>query len=397
MKMEKPLAGAALFVLPFVFSSGAGEQFRAPKVLFLLLLVSLYICYRVFTINQALGCSGAFALISACCSPVALDLPNLLPLVAAFITCLWVAYPTEDHVKIGLKILKYIGCVCATYAIGQHYGYDLIGLFLGHDLVSFINPTAHLHPPAFFGQQTLYGPFAAACFACALFDGSWWLLPFLGLPIVFIDSSFTYLSLGVVLTVYSFYQFGPRCLFLALLAPPAFFLLCQFPEFKRDLLMDNGRFPLWVQVWELSKNHPSHGYGFGSFKTIYPAFQSADIRAAAGIDESKLSPKAKAFTWEANRIRETSGLFLSAHNEFLQVFFECGVIGLLLVAWIFVSYFWAAIFLPYNASIWCLHAIFWSFMANSLGNFPLHLIPQALLPLWAFVAVTTIDGRAILD
>ncbi len=164
-----------------------------------------------------------------------------------------------------------------------------------------------------------------------------------------------------------------------------------------DLMNANGRYAVWQQTLRLSKIHPIVGFGMGSFKDIYPAFQDEKIRRANRIDDSKLTQESRDFMQKAAWIREANGIFLSTHNEFLQLYFECGIIGVILVLLMFFSYSWRSLYLPRTGAVFALHAIVASFMANSIGNFPLHLIPQALIPLWAYVAVTTIREDCILD
>lgn len=78
----------------------------------------------------------------------------------------------------------------------------------------------------------------------------------------------------------------------------------------RDLFDLNGRQTVWRHVYELFKIFPNYiwtGFGLGSFETIMPAY------------EVKVGHKM---------------VFLWAHNEFVQVFFEMGLLGL--IALIFV-------------------------------------------------------------
>lgn len=402
MRIEKYIAGAALIVLPFVFSSGLEEQFRWPKVKMLLLVSALYLCLQVGRkINIALGWACAFAFFSAFWIAPSFDIDSTIGLCAALGTCFWVAFPSEKDIGNALKLLKWIGVACAIYGILQHYDYDLVGLITGSPLIVFNKPDFHLHPSVTFGQQTLYGPFAVACFAAAMFECRWSsyaIAALLAVPIFFIDSSLTYLSFAVVIGFWLVYRLGRRALLLALIIPGVYYAGYQWaPKTMFDLMNANGRYAVWEQTYRLTKIHPVVGFGFGSFKTIYPAFQDEKIRHANGIDDSKLTQEARDFMQKAAWIKEANGIFISTHNEFLQLYFECGLIGVVLAMLMAFSYCWRAQYLPFTGSIFALHAIFFSFLANSIGNFPLHLIPQALLPLWAYVAVTTIREDCILD
>ena len=396
------MAGAALVVLPFFFSAGFEEQFRWPKVKLLACMAAIYLAIQVGRrINVALGWAAGFAFVSAFWIGPVLDIEGIVGLAAGLGSCFWVAHPSERNVKGALKLLKWAGVVCAVYAICQHSDFDLVGILTGHPLIVFNKPDAHLHPSVLFGQQTLYGPFAVAAFAAAMFECRWssyGIAALLALPIYYIDSSFTYLALAVVVFAWAFYKIGKKAFLLAALLPLLWFGGWHYwPDKMEDLKNDNGRYRVWAQTWRLTKLHPVRGLGFGSFKTIYPAFQNQKTRERVGIDDSKMSAESQEFMKEANQIRIDNGTFLSSHNEFLQLYFECGLIGVFLAGLMFLSYVIHATYMAPTATAMALHAIFFSFMANSIGNFALHLVPQVLLPLWAYVAVTTFRESGILD
>lgn len=386
--MGRYFAGAALFVLPFIISADGGEQMREPKARMLAIMFGLWLAAELWRrVHPALGCAAGFLFVHVFLAPFSFPLYQCLALLGAFGSCLWVANPTKSDVKHGLEILELSGIVVACYALV----FQLQGN--GH----YIHLLPHAIPMAGFGQQTLYGPFAVACFASALFHHRHFRALLLLLPIIVIQSSFTFLSLGVVVGFFAVYRYGKAAFLGGLIAVLLFIGVCKtWTDETKFLFDDQNRFALWGQTYTLGKRHWLVGHGFASFRVIYPIFQNPDLRKANGIDDSKQSEETKAFLARAESLR-SAGIFLHPHSEYLSVFFEFGLVGLLLGLWWVASFALSWLQLYDEPENWCLAAIFFSFLANSIGNFPFHLVPQVLLPLWAFVAVTTMQEDVILE
>lgn len=378
-------AGAGLLVLPFIFGLTPGEDMRDPKARFLAILFGLWLGMELWRrVHPSLGCAAILLFISAALRSAVFPLHQVLVLVAALGSCLWVTKLSKNDIKRGLEILEISGILVAFYAVVlQIQGRDPILTFLPDAI-----------PMAFFGQHTLYGPLAVACFASALFFGRHLRAILLFLPIPIIDSSFTYLSLCTVLFLYGLFRFGRYALLGALVACILGFAVSKI---RPSMTVDHGRFALWEQTHFLAKNQWLVGHGLASFRLIYPIFQDQRLRAANGIDDSKQSFEMREFFAQADFLRKRTGPFLHPHSEPMLVYFEFGVIGLLIGLWWLFSFAWSWLQTPDEPWAWALTAIFFSFIANSLGNFPFHLIPQALLPLWAFVIVTSRRRRAILE
>lgn len=391
---EKYLLGAGFIVLPFIFSASGAEQMREPKAHFFVLLIGAFLALRLGRrISPILGCVAFLPYLWGYKS-TAFPSESLLVLTAAFFSCLLIAETTENDVERGLEILEIAGLVCA--------GYAMLWQLPGRDhFLTTIPGNDFRRVSVFFGQHTLYGPFCAAAAAPALFRGRFLRALMIALPVFLIDASFTWFSAGIVLASWIAFRFGKPALIAlgvagllgsAVLIPK---ILSQ-DHVKVEALNDNGRFPLWRITWRIARIHPFLGHGFGSFQQQFPIFQSKEMRKQSGIDDEKLSPEAHALIREAEELRERSGFFLSAHNEILESFYEFGILGPLaafLLLFAFTRAFWRGEKSPER---WTLFAIVAAFTANSLGNFPFHLIPQALIPLWAFVAMTRAPQGGIL-
>jgi hypothetical protein len=381
MKAGRYFAGAALLVLPFIFGLSGSEQMRDPKVRFLAVMFGFWLAHELWRkVHPALGCALAGLLLSAALRSITFPLHQTLAITAAFGSCLWVRRLSENEIQHGLKLLEISGVLVAFYAaVLQFGGIDPILTYLpGH------------RPMAFFGQHTLYGPFAVACFASALFGRRHIRALLLLTPIPLIDSSFTYLALAVVIFFYGICHFGRRALLGALLVCLAAVGVSKmWPKAVEDTLNDQGRFHLWKHTVRLSNGHWLAGHGLASFRLIYPIFQDPALRKANGIEDKNQSPEMQRFILEADFLRRRIGPFMHPHNEPLLVYFEFGALGLLIALWLVAVFAWYWLQMPDEPWAWALGAIFFSSLANAQGSFNLHLIPQALLPLWALVAVTS--------
>lgn len=387
-KIELILWGAGFFVLPFIFSTSSFfEQMREPKAHFLVLLAGLAISIKLMEkVSVPIGIGAALCYISAFFVSPFFPESAILTLTAALVSCFTVAHARKHHVERGLEIFEISACICAAYAmLIQFKGIDpLFTMIPGHDFRRVF---------VFFGQHTLYGPFCVAAMASALFNHRFYRAFLLAVPIPFIDASFTYLSFSVVVGFFLVFRFGKVAFFsiaiLGLVLSSLYAVSVKRQDYvKIEPLNDNGRFPLWRLTYRIARARPFVGHGFGAFPNQFPAFQSKDIRQQNGLIDENFSEETKKLFQDGDELRKRSGFFVSPHNEILNAFYELGILGVLMCLWImglFAVYFY---FGPKQNTDWALAAIFFSFCANSMGNFALHLIPQALIPLWAFVAVT---------
>lgn len=393
MRGGRYFAGAGLLVLPFIISL-QGEQMREPKARFLVLLAGLYLASELWRkIHPSLGFAAAVFFLSAQFRSVAYPFQESLTFAAALISCFWVAYPRKSDVRRGLEVLELSGLLVAFYAcVIQYGGLDPIQRpTIGH---TFDNPMA------FFGQHTLYGPFAVACFASALFSGRYFRSLLLFIPIFLVSTSFTYLSLAAVFALYGIRLFGKKAALSYLMAGivASVALYKVWPDrMEYNFLNDNGRFRVWELVMHVANRHPVMGHGAASFRVIFPILQAKELREANLIQDSIQSEENRIFFRECDFVRNQWGIFMHPHNEALSVYFEFGLIGLIAAAWWLYTFFSSWWRLPDEPQNWALLAIMAAMLVNALGNFPFHLIPQALLPLWAFVAVTTSREASILD
>jgi O-antigen ligase len=123
-------------------------------------------------------------------------------------------------------------------------------------------------------------------------------------------SSGAVLSIGAGLSVYvwaKFKQLRLLIVVLAILAP----ILFAYKTGDFRVFGVSGRGPVWVKTLELSIQHPQ-GYGIGTYKLLFPVLCGNEIRR---------QQPGKAWT--------------TAHNDWVQILFETGFVGfILLLGWL---------------------------------------------------------------
>jgi O-antigen ligase len=379
--------GASVVLLPFIIEVGNPiDEFRLPKAKFMVLLAFIAGAAWVWrNIDTALGFAVALVGFSAYYSRTFYPIADLGYFAAALVVGMFARSPSRGDIRAFLKLLELSALVCAIYGLVQAAGLDPVLKLWGW--------AGHPRPTAFLGQHTLYGPFVVSGLMASLFLGRKFRPLILLAPIPFVDSSFTYLSLAVGLGVFSFYKLGTKITLAAAGVLVLFSLVAAslFPEKIEESLNDKGRYRLWKQAIHLGKIHPVSGYGFGSFKVAYPIFQDAEQRKAFGIKDEELPAEVKEFIKTAEIIKKDTGdrVFYTAHNEYVETFMSMGYPGLLAIILVVGSFFYSFYLSDKNPELYALCAIFCVFLANASGNFIFHLVPQALLPLWSFIALRT--------
>jgi O-Antigen ligase len=222
-------------------------------------------------------------------------------------------------------------------------------------------------PVGTLGQQTLYGPFMVCACATALFLAPMALV--LLLPVtVATCSSMTFVSLGMVLVIYLYYQGGIRWIAYASVAAALTLSILAILGCINPLFDDHGRYELWGTLLSLWKNKPFFGYGIGSFQLLGPLA-------------------------EPQHLVKEHGYFLQAHNDYLQVLFETGILGAFGVLWALASVIRATIKNIKSPTACLLASIFGSLAANALASFPFHIAPLAFLGLVSWALLVTLRHK----
>lgn len=377
MWLEKIGVGGLIFLLPFfALPMATGEmesQFDMPKRLAAFLLGNL--CFSLFLSRRVSVFYGLAHLgfVSACFFS-GFGFWQVYPClfeIAAVMTGLWFVELQESDRIFYLKIVALSGLVCCLQAYLQTFGFTWP--------LHFAEGIAHDYPIAFLGQQTKFGAFAAListlCLAlcwypCAVFAGFCALIT---------GSSFTYLSLGVGILVVLRHKIGLRTTLVLASAGVLALGVLYLAKPDMDAFAGNGRLNVWKETIACAKERPLIGFGPGGFHTVFDSHCE---------------------NW---RTRERYGKFAQAHNDYLQVLFDGGRIGVaclvIVLFGIFLAYWqtwikdrhirefnrsWDRDYLKCfidKKSVHAAQGILAALMANAVGNFPWQLSPHYVLGL----------------
>lgn len=384
MNLPKLIIWGVLFALPFIFKIEALEQFRQPKEDFMIMMAFFAVANiyfkRVSWISGVLIC---YVAVNQYLGVFSTQDSSALPLLAALLVAL--VFITDDR----KLVERYQRHMVTFMVIPAVWGIAQCFKLIPPDIMYYV-PGAEVRPTFFFGQQTLYGPIAVAAFIMALYQRRWIFALILFVPIPLIDSSFTYLALAVGLVCFLIdwksWLISPFIIISILIGITALWLY----DPGAPILNDNGRFTVWRHTLYLSQGAPVMGRGLGAFKNFYyPIIQDKNLRKLNGVKDDTLTPESKKITIEAENLLTTSGKFLSAHSEPIEILFELGIVGLILALSVLAHVIYMKVSIPLGPVENSLFAVFFVFAANSIGNFIFHLSPQGLYPLICYVLLAS--------
>lgn len=351
------LAGGFIFLLPFFCNpyGVVGDQLETPKLMAIFLLGSLCLAFFVGEkIHQSVGILTAVFSFSCLYSGFG---PNQMYGFAYFVSllfCAMIFIQAKERERIFfLRIICWSGVFSGLYAVIQ---------ILDHDFIFRYAPGIdHAQPIAFLGQKTKYGAFMILCFALSLFTQRWWVSLSLAATALMSGSSMVLGSFIVILILWArHFNYGRLMAKFVLSMAICGLCIAYLLSPHGDLFFLHGRAEIWVATIKATIDGPLvMGFGPGSFKILFSTyFQPASTRE--------------------------HGDFLQAHNDYVQAFFEFGIIGITALLIIFFSLF------RYYQNFWwrnkaransikACELAFAAIMANALGNFPFQLAPHCLI------------------
>lgn len=301
---------------------------------------------------------------------------SLIYIFAALFSTFIVVNGDDKIYKTILKCLMYGGIPVAILGYLQCFNYDPV-------FNTYADRVVRELPRSFFGQETVAGPWYAICAISSLFIGSWPFVALYSLLVILTKSSFSYLSFAAGLWIYGYWLLKRKTFIIASLCLSALFFLAVIALYNTDLMHDQGRRAILTGAIEgMFENYQlseplvqerskyliwSFGFGLGTWKAIYPVFFQPD--------------------WT----RRMHGLFLQAHNEYLQILFELGIVGFILFFWNLADFFKGMLKLSSKRYVMGIGAIFIVFTVDSIGSFPMHLMPHGVLMMWAYFLITRHD------
>lgn len=155
-------------------------------------------------------------------------------------------------------------------------------------------------------------------------------------------------------------------------------------QFTQDIAIQR-RISIWKFTALMIKDHPIIGSGIGTFKY------------------NSLKYQAIFFDQGQNRSLYVHGFATKAHNEYLQLWAELGIIGLGIFIWLFISFFsYGLRFLKksknnYNQGIVIgFMGVAVAILIDSIFGFPFHLIATVIL-FWLSMGLTMVVGKSKFD
>lgn len=268
--------------------------------------------------------------------------------------------------------------------------------------------------PGFFGLPAFLGNYAAAVLPLT-FALSWVLFPFALIALFFSKSTFSVLA-ALVSTLF-FFWFRKRIVFWAILLIGG--LLFGFYAFKYDL--PTGDFGRRLNCWKIVEREAFQkqffGHGIGNFKDflIFESSPRHDFLATRNpenvfpfmVEQAKLNGKPEV----AAKLIETKTLdqrelqkngmdfqvWEYVHNEFLQAFFETGLLGLAIICF-FIFDIFRRFFEVGKRNIYALSLVssFLAILIVSFGHFPFHLARLAgpFIVIMALLEVSLLEATA---
>lgn len=276
-----------------------------------------------------------------------------------------------------------IGCVETLLGFGQLYGF-----FPSNN--AYFSVTGHFANPDHFAG--FIGSFAPLSFGVYLFRSKMdckvisntglatFILILAILPAITIRGSWLAVLAGVVFLLYHKYEIDayvrakvntwPRKVLLAILIIGACF---GGGKALYDLKPDSafGRLFIWKTTVGMITEKPLFGHGFDQFKVAYNKAQAEYVASGAASEKEKM----------------IAGNVEHAHNEFLQIWAELGLVGLTLFLGMIGSLFFS---LGRNnnrfgesnnkqkALLLCVKASLIAIIVSSLFAFPLHIFPTLI-------------------
>lgn len=357
--------GGILFLLPFFILPLTGDmqlQFTFPKFAGAFLLGNF-----CFALMLARDVSPVFALAQFAFAAICLfsgfgtwQIYSYAFAMAGFLTAHWFVRQDDSLQLFLFRLIALSGALVALQAYGQVMGFTWPLTF---------NPGIDQHHPiGFFGQHTLLGAYLAPITAILLALEWFPVAAFVAFVCILTGSSFTVLALGAGALVVMRHRWGLRPVLgiigLGVISLGALYLAKP----NLDAFAGNGRLAVWKETIACARERPLVGFGPGAFRAVFASH------------------------CETRQTGELWGKFEQAHNDFVQVLFDGGRLGLfcllLVLAGILQAYAhtWWLIGKPHcpielNRTLICAQGVLASLLANALGNFPWQLSPHYVLGL----------------
>lgn len=353
------IAGSILLILPFLVEPGLTDEIRVPKVKAIIFFAGMFGATLIYRhIRKSLAFAFGWCVCSAVLSGLGPQFQlNVLVVIASAV------------------LLSYLVTDINKFEVNRVLGF-LVLAGIGNGIMGYLQMTDHdpffyfkegvdkTLPVGFLGQQTLYGPFMASCVIAALFRRNYYCALFILVPCLATNSSFTFASLGCGLTVWVYSQVSRRLSYF-MVGMGALSVPVLYHFFPYSHLFDaTGRFEIWKPIFQEAMNKKFFGHGLGTFLAYVPYI-------------------------EPEAFYKLHGLYKQVHNDFLELFFDTGLVGVSCAVYMLYDFFKRAWEQRDNKYVMACVGILVVYLMDGMGNFPFRLSPQGLIALFAWVMVVT--------
>ena len=235
-----------------------------------------------------------------------------------------------------------------------------------------------------------------------------WLVPLMAVPLFFCRASIVALAVFVSMSFYLFYTV-PRKWFLAFLSIGLLAgSIYTYLDLKDDYKTFVSRFPVWHSAVKYTLQRPL-GWGPDSYRSytkqkdfLFYGDSNYDHALLIKLDEGKALFQYYEMDNGKMYKRNTSGIppdnqlnwWDNPHNEYVQMIFEYGFIGLLILIGFMRDIWFKFRFSSRSPEIVMLMSILIVYAVSGIGHFPMHLARLAcLFPVFLGALVGRIDSE----
>ena len=341
------------------------------------------------------------------------ELVNIFMGSVLFASSRWLFSRTQN-IKVITNSLKIVCLVTISFMILQVFSIDPLHLAKTSDGSTGWGESFNL-PVGMFALAAANGAFLALCIPFFIAE-SWILGLALLIPIFYSRSAGCYLSTAVVLFYAIFFirmvYFKWKIVYW-LLALAVIFggILFVYKDYSGDKLTGKSRFENWHLFFKAGLASPVFGYGpasFGNLNEKKNFFFKADedynpalleVNKDLQIFKYHSADEGKRKSRFDGRIPKSIGHWNEAHNEYLQLFVERGILGCLIILALFYEVWRRFRISMESKEVRILFGAILVYAVVSITQFPFHLARNALfLPviLGAFFAFTDRDFQTFI-
>ena len=278
-------------------------------------------------------------------------------LVFSFLFFLTIASSTF-RVKEIFKIISWVGFIMALYGLGQYFGLDQFYILKP---ISILGKTEAGNIAGNLGQPTVLASFLAMCLPIHFCLKRYGFGAITFIVICLCQAKMAIFASVAGVAVYYIYRSDNRIYWFKTAFCSILVLICAYMAYSHykpnKLLVENGRYGMWKDVLldikdgrviPNGKDYSLTGYGLGSFKFFNPKLHDGN--------------------WD------------KAHNEYLQVFYELGLIGIILLLLAIFSIYDTSYFIFMNTHYGAVGAVTVSLLC-AIYYFQWHLPAHSLYSL----------------